>query len=211
MYLEILHWIFFSISLLCFSILCIPQIRLNYLNKTNLLSIYFILLWIIADLSNGFYCISLNMSYVSIILPLYNTLLNFILLCQYFQYEKVELFPIIFIPIYITIIFFIPVNFISWIALFCYLLAPIFQFVKIYQKKSTNGLAKSTFLLLIFANITFFISEIIIILNVLNILYTLPIFPILLKSILLIFLYVAILLQFYFYKEVHSKFQISFV
>lgn len=198
----ILHWFFFSISILAFSIVCFPQIKLNYILKTNSLSIHFIFLWIVADFLNGSYSLHqlLNKnssSYVAVILPFFNTLTSLILLGQHVAYTKhinkyvfcayiVTMFSICFFTVYFQWILAL-----GWIVFSLYLLAPIVQIVQIYREKSTKGLTTLTFCLLIISNVCFILSEVLITGVVVS--------PIVLKSFVLIVLYISILLQFVIY------------
>jgi hypothetical protein len=205
----VIHWIFFTISIISFGILSIPQIILNYKSKKNPLSIHFIYLWIIADTLNGTYCLynyfntESYISYVSIILPYFNSVNSIILLIQSIIYENsykqiifwIYIFFICFI--YIFIFLFNVLWLVAWISFFAYISAPLCQIYKNYCEKSTNGLSKYTFILLIIANISFIISELVI--NSKIKIYDL-IFPIIFKSIVLIFIYIYILFQFRFYR-----------
>lgn len=213
----IIHWIFFSLSIICFSILCIPQIRLNYNYKKNALSIHFIYLWIIADSLNGSYCLynylntEMNVSYVSIILPYFNSINNVILLSQSIIYEKSHKLKIFWIYIflicfiYVCIFVFNIIWLAAWISFGAYIIAPMCQIYKNYNKKSTDGISLVSFILLTIANITFIISEFAITKNIS--IYNF-IFPIILKSFVLIVMYIYILLQFKIYQKTELNTQV---
>ena len=216
MYLTI-HYVMATLSLIFFSIVYIPQIRLNYDKKINNLSLHFICMWLIADALNGVVAFVTDASIGAKLVPFFNTAFNTTLLVQKILYNKnvVNQYAFwlyivgvgVYLVVVVLLVFFsafasIIVHITSWIALLFFIMAPIIQIFKHYSKQSVEGISFTTFVLLILANITFITSVVFSDNNRMQ--SFLNNLPNILKSIILIQSYLVVLIQFKLYKDTSS-------
>ena len=208
-----IHYAMATLSVIFFSIVYIPQIRLNYIQKTNNLALHFIFMWLIADATKSLVAFVVDANIGTKLVGVINTFFNVVFLVQKILYNDTSYLKHftfwvyivgfgLYLVITLTIVFVTTltqtiVSIWSWISFAFFIMAPIIQIFQHYSTKSVKGISFTTFVLLILANITFVISLLFSKTDVA--LAFASNLPNILKSTILIILYIIILFQFGLY------------
>jgi uncharacterized protein with PQ loop repeat len=175
---EFLAYSLSSISIIFYTIVFIPQLRIIYKTKSSGgISIWSVLIWTQADYLNLFGCILSNLIVSSIVLGYYHLIMEFIMIIMFLKYTKtpktfLQLFFIIsflIINLSITIVLqsviihpneinkFIG-SIVGWFTMVMYIMGRVPQIIMNHKKKSTKGLSLSMYIFTIIANMFFILS-----------------------------------------------------
>jgi uncharacterized protein with PQ loop repeat len=177
---EILAYSLSSISIVFYTIVFIPQLRIIYKTKSSSgISLWTILVWTQADYLSLFGCILSNLIVSSIVLGYYHIMMEFVMIFMFLKYTET---PKTFLKIFFIISFLIINlcsaiilhiviihpnenakligNIVGWFTMTMYIIGRIPQIRMNYQKKSTKGLSLSMYIFTIIANM-FYVSSVI--------------------------------------------------